>query len=542
MKQKPPLANYASFGTKSLKKIETRKGNRWKSPVDVVLHSHWNAFEDFSAFRSYYAALVLIVFAVGLWGLFAVGINEAICYGILSAFTLLPLYFWVREKSHGLPIYPIYALTFYPTFALQFLINENIGDLRGVFQIETADLYATSLAVSVYIMSGFLPWISISGNKKPILKKIAVMDEARMNLYTLAAFIASALLTVAVASEQFAFIGRLMSILVAVNRTVAMVTLFLLSYQWGRGRLSKGQLNLFFLAFGLAITATAGSLFLIGVISMAAVSTSGFILGRRRVPWIILVLSFVFLYILHAGKGDMREKYWHLERGVATVRFIEYPAFFYEWFSLGVEQVRSGKTEMADEKLKRQQEQDLLERSSLIGIFLTVYKTTPITAPFLRGETYRAIPLLLIPRFLYPDKPIAHIGQQKLNVHFGIQSEADVQGTFIAWGLFNEGYANFGWWGLVGIGVILGIFYGAVSRFSAQAPLLSYRGLLGVMTLGFAFQGEMAAGVWVTAYVQSFLIVTAARIVLMKPEFPNAPAPKPLPAGKKLAKRYYTRR
>lgn len=511
------------------------------SPLDAVWNARWNAFEDFSAFRTYFALAVILTVLVGLWGLFTAGVNRVVCYGIISTSALLPLYFWVNEKAKGLPIYPIYALTFYPTFALQFIINEEISDTRGFFHITGEDLYATSAAVALFLLFGCLCWYLISSRPQKHLDKLAVMSEARMTSLMLVAFTAASIITAGIATEQFTFLQRLTSILVALTNTVGAVSAFMLAYLWGGGKLSKFQLLFFLTALGLSLTATAASLLLIGAISTIMVTMAGYILGRRRVPWAILIGTFCAFYILHAGKGDMREKYWSKGRAVASVSFIDYPTFFFEWVKFGFENLGSGNEIMKQAKEERQESEDLLERSSLLEVFLSAYKAAPDAVPYLKGETYQAIPTLLIPRFLYPDKPIAHIGQQTLNIHFGIQSRAEVQGTFIAWGLFNEAYANYGWQGVIGMGALLGLFFGWVAHLAAGAPFLSYRGLLSVMTLGFAFQVEMVAGVWFTAYVQSFLILTAARLALMKSQLlPTADMPA-LEMTPERRKPYYLR-
>lgn len=463
------------------------------------------------------------------------------CYAIISTAALLPLYFWVNEKTKGLPIYPIYALTFYPTFALQFIINEQITDTRGFYRITGEDLYATSVVVAVFLLSGCLCWYLISSRPQKQMGKLAVMSEARMTSLMMVAFTMASVVTAGIATEQFAFLQGLTSILVALTNTVGTVSVFMLAYLWGGGKLSKFQLFFFLTALGLSLTARAASLLLIGSISTIMVTMAGYILGRRRVPWAILIGMFCTFYILHAGKGDMREKYWSKGRAVASVSFAEYPNFFFEWAKFGFENLGPGDEIMKQAKQERQESEDLLERSSLLEVFLSAYKAAPDSAPYLKGETYRAIPTLLIPRFLYPDKPIAHIGQQTLNMHFGIQSRAEVQGTFIAWGLFNEAYANYGWQGVVGMGALLGLFFGWIAHLAAGAPFLSYRGLLSVMTLGFSFQVEMVAGVWFTAYVQSFLILTAVRLVLMQSQtLPMAGGTTP-EMTPKVRKTYYLR-
>lgn len=77
------------------------------------------------------------------------------------------------------------------------------------------------------------------------------------------------------------------------------------------------------------------------------------------------------------------------------------------------------------------------------------------------GETLRYAGIVLIPRLLWPDKPVT----TDLGVDF-YQLVTGRRSTHLGLGIFGEGYWNLGWFGVVGISLATGIVFGLVSRFA----------------------------------------------------------------------------
>jgi len=507
-----------------------------RNPFGSLGDLSWNAFEDFSAFKTYFRLGMGAVLLIGLFLFFQGEFSRGAAFLTCSGICLLPLGVWASGKVDGFPIYPVYALTYFATFSLQIFLQDNLTDTRGFFPATDANPWTSTLAVGLLILPGTWIWYLIGKRSMTPPASCQVIARPIANQLMLAMFIASSLTLAALATEQFGFVGRFVSIINAAARTGSVISLFILSYQYGSGGLNRVLAAVVGAFLFLGIIASMASLFMGGAISLIAVAIAGYSLGKRRFPWVLLLLLFPILSVLHAGKGDMRVKYWGEARAVNTVTFTEYPAFFMEWFDFGLADFEKDEATRA---AKRANQQSLLERSSLIQIFLTVHHLAPDSVDYLSGETYKHIPMMLIPRFLYPDKPVAHEGQRLLNTHFLLQNEEQVIQTYIAWGLMNEAYANFGFWGLPPMGVIIALFFSWVARSCASVPLLSFRGLVGALTLGFAIQAEMAAAVWVTSYAQSIFLLLALRLVLMKNESnPKALLTEPQPTAQNRLRRY----
>lgn len=79
----------------------------------------------------------------------------------------------------------------------------------------------------------------------------------------------------------------------------------------------------------------------------------------------------------------------------------------------------------------------------------------------LPGQTLRSAGVVLIPRVIWPGKPItAELGTQFYRLVTGRR------GTSLGLGIFGEGYWNYGWSGVVGIGLITGVVFSVLSSLS----------------------------------------------------------------------------
>ena len=121
----------------------------------------------------------------------------------------------------------------------------------------------------------------------------------------------------------------------------------------------------------------------------------------------------------------------------------------------------------------------------------------------LDGATYALIPATLVPRFMDPDKPSSHEATNLLNRHYGLQSADEQESTMIGWGMINEGYANFGLYGILAVAVAMGTLLGIVTRMGVGEPFMSLRNFFGILVLVIAVQTELTAVVFVTALLQS---------------------------------------
>jgi hypothetical protein len=308
---------------------------------------------------------------------------------------------------------------------------------------------------------------------------------------------------------------------------MGMLAVFLLMFALSARLLRTGQAAFFVFTLALFIPGLLTSLYLSPLIPITAALLGGRMLATGRLPWRLALGILVVVNLLHLGKQEMRESYWEMLGGTErNVQPFEYPAFFSEWADAGLARLAEGEARGGVEQATPAA---VLDRMSLMHMLLLAQDTAPAKVGFLEGETFRTIPGSLVPRMIWAGKPPSHAGQVAMNIHFGVQRADQTENTFIAWGTVSEGWANFGYVGVLLFGVAFGALLGGVQRFTIGAPMTSLRFVIGVvfLTLGISVT-QTAAGVWISMVWQSLMVVIGGSLLFMKrrPFVPVEPEPE----------------
>ena len=199
--------------------------------------------------------------------------------------------------------------------------------------------------------------------------------------------------------------------------------------------------------------------------------------------------------------------------GSTKVGVMEYPQLFMRWMELGIKNVAPGTKESKEG-------QTAVERGSLLNVFLKIRSMTPGKVPYLEGLTYQEIPKLLVPRFLSSEKGFSHVGNMWLAYLYEFTSVEGLFRVSIQFDLMMEAYANYGYIGIAGMALGLGIFLGWVTRQSTGVPLFSLRFLFAILVLNTLLGTNNTLGVFVTTLWQGTIALLALAFVLMK-KLPN---------------------
>lgn len=96
-------------------------------------------------------------------------------------------------------------------------------------------------------------------------------------------------------------------------------------------------------------------------------------------------------------------------------------------------------------------------RTDLIHQVAHIHAMTPTVVPHQYGETYSFFLVALIPRVLWPDKPVAGSANSFFGVNYGLQTEEGAKITTFGVSILGESYINFGWTGVVLIMLLQGL-------------------------------------------------------------------------------------
>jgi hypothetical protein len=427
---------------------------------------------------------------------------------LLATVSLLPLYLWLLGYSHGLPIWPVFALVSGVTFALPMVQDPiTLGDYTSI------EVIMAGMTMVGFIMLGSVIWVSMTASPPPAPKAV-LMIEQQHSLRYLFLFVASGVLFLVNNFVGFLVLpGNLMQVARGVALSLNAMGLFVLAYYHGRGLLGQGQV--LWLSVGVIVTVALSltSLMLAQAIVPVALTIFGYVLGGNKLPWRVLLGAFIAVVLLHPGKYEMREKYWS-SSGPSGLTLSSLPSFYGEWFSHGFQQV-GGLAGLMEGPKGEEGATSAFERAGNIQMLLIVQQKSPSEVPFLNGITYEPIPRLLIPRFIDDQKGISHAANVILTVNYGLQTLEQTRSTSIYWGLVPEAYANFGYLGVAGLAVVLAAFYAFMTRLTVGVPMTSLRFVLGLIVMAASTKAD-TMGIFVTTQFQGAVGVTMAALLLMR--------------------------
>ena len=429
--------------------------------------------------------------------------ESAIGAALIIVAAWVPAWLWIKKGGEGLPVFPVFALTYTWTFGLPLLYEHPIVKI-----FEAIDQLYGAISVTGFLVLSTLVWLAVRDVPVRPPKFCLSMRESGADDVFFIVLVVAILFTISVNGAWMNLTAGVYSIVRAVVLAVEALACFVLSYRLGTGEVTGLKGITFKILLLVLVLVSLPPLEMISSMAIVALAAIGYISGSGKVPWISFILTVLLFAFLHIGKGEMRERYWaDADQGPVQPR--DYPAFFAEWVSTSMDELRAPESDINEEK------HSLIERASLMQLLL-YEQTLSGSVPFMYGETYTVVPELLIPRIFYPDKPISHEGTSRLNIHYGFQTREQTETTTIGFGLLNESYANFGLIGMALLAVIMGAYYGCVERWAAAVPLLSLRGLFAITVASFSFQTEFAAGVYAAALFQALVALLGLSMVVIR--------------------------
>ncbi|MEO0838494.1 MAG: hypothetical protein AAFV71_29315 [Cyanobacteria bacterium J06633_8] len=427
---------------------------------------------------------------------------------LITATAILPSYLWCSGKALGMPIFPLFAFTFVWTYGLPLVTKH-----PEVATYSAQNHLLASVTTAGFLALGTLVWFQLVKTAPPLPNSYRALGAQKGDIYFLLALAVAAFFNVVINAGWLPPLwGGVFSAIRAVSIAITGLGSFVLAYKLGTQELSQRKSQLFLILLISYMISNAVGLLLVTTASIFLVATVGFIFGRKKLPVLVIVIALTCLTFLHYGKAEMRAKYWYQDEA-AIIKPWEYPAWYGEWFGYTLDYFSQQNDPNNVSELE--EKHSFLERSSVIQILLLAQDRSPESIPYLYGYSYSFLPQLLVPRIFNKDKLRSNTGTYILSFYYGLQTLEQLAVTSIGWGLLPESYANFGLIGCGGLGIVLGILYGLVTRWSINTPILSARSLLAVVFMTFALQTEWTAGVYVAAVAQSSIMLGGIVVFFM---------------------------
>jgi len=399
-----------------------------------------------------------------------------------------PALIWIKRAKSSLPVFEVFMVTGLNAYALPLLSGH-----EGLIAYSDGDITTAALAVISFQIAAIATYEATTGSsvagsfwRTELISK----NTGRWLLHGMAlncVYTCISTFTTLVPSS-------LEGILRAIFFGVGIISTFVTARRLGAGELNSAERGLFLFMLLVQCLASVATLFLVGAVSTLVLTVIGFVSSSRRVPFLVSIAILLLLAVLHNGKSAMRDVYWEGDNRIVPTP-LQLPGFFAEWIRQGLKP----SADSTESKIAAK----LVDRTSLLQMMCLVASVSPNQQAFLNGETYKDIPAQFIPRFLWVDKPLGHVSTSKLSVYYGLQSEEDTERTTIGFGLLAEAYANFGFFGVVGIGAFFGFLIKKAQCWAADSPILSGGGLLTIILLAWSFQTEFTLSMWLASFYQA---------------------------------------
>ena len=415
---------------------------------------------------------------------------------IIFALSAVPSLLWARSGGSRFPVFETILILCAGAYAMP-VLNER----EQLANYSSEVITRAGLTVILYQLSAIITYLSVRGQpgRSQFWRESIITSQVEKlivyGLLTSTAYIWISTFTTWVPRD-------LESVLRAVFYGVSILCTFVTAQRWGRGEMTQTEKTVLLCTLIPQLIFMCVGLILIASISLLGIALLGYLSGGKRIPWLVIGVTFAIIAVLHTGKTRMREKYW--EQHLPAPTMSELPAYFSEWVEFGLQPTSGDKTVS----------QKMLERTSLMHILCLIVDYTPARQDYLYGKTYGHVLPQLIPRLFWPDKPRSHIATYELGIYYGLQQEEDNATTTIAFGLLTEAYANFGLAGAILLGVFWGYSLKKLQIWSTFSPMFSFAGLLMVLLTAWAFNAELTMAAWVSSLEQAVIVVLGLPMVI----------------------------
>lgn len=438
---------------------------------------------------------------------------------ILIVSCLIPCYLWARRIALGLPLYPLFAMMHILFYSFPLITAHEL-----TFQYSENERFSATMWISFSLLVGTVVWISlVSKPPKPIPWVLAFqLPRGRQYLLDLSltvVFCSVVTVMILLNHQFFDSIGRtvpvgVISLIRISSGAVSFLCIFLGFLRIGLKEMGTVLRLIFCSVFLIAVIDQMAGLILMSAALLCIPALIGYALGSQKIPFFVFSVFITVFSFFNLSKAEMRYLFWEQARQSSErVAVSEYDDLFAEWYKQSWSVFTTGEPTFYHPDVESV---TVLDRASLLHIFMIPYTQSPGTFDYMWGQSYAVIPKLLVPRVILPTKPFAHEGQVLLNIHYGLQDRQMALKTFLAWGLLPEAQANFGVMGVVGICALMGLVLGWLSVWTMNVPIISYRNLVGAVTLFALVDTETVGSLLVTSLFQSLVIVSLFSLVCMK--------------------------
>lgn len=357
---------------------------------------------------------------------------------------------WRRGLRREVPLFALIAAAHWVYFAQPLFWGDR--SLTGMADVAPDALITATLAMA--LLGVVCLWLGMQTHVEPWrARTLPDLTDSPMSWTYLRVLMLCGILIGFRSSTAYALGegGRQVVVTLQTMLPLTVFVFFLRKYLRGETTGIDRALVLAFLASRVVIGLSSG--WLGTVVWPGVICVLVYIAEGRPIPLKTAALVLGCVLFLQVGKEAFRGAYW---TGATEGTTSERVQFWIEQSASRWTDALHGGDTAASGKLASQS----LSRLSLLTAAAHVLDWTPDTVPYQYGRTYSYVFVMLVPRFVWPEKPSMSEANQFYQVQYGLTSETNLNSVSIAVGFLTEGYINFGWLGVAGVAYFVGLLLG----------------------------------------------------------------------------------
>ena len=388
---------------------------------------------------------------------------EALAAGVCGAVTLNVCWSYFARRARGLPVLAWVSFQLYVFFAMP-VFFEGLPVKLTSFQTlsQNGAVLKAFLAANLFLISllgGWrLLWKHRFKARNHISPYIAPMSVMTYGVISLAVSFFLRKYELEIKLDWYTTILNLLF-----SPTLAQI---LLLFELQRDPKNKSIMNMMWVFTGFSVFQGIFSSRLDYALVPLVIAGIGLLGGGQRIPKWLIVGALSLLLVFNPAKHIYRELTGYRTTQFSTVSFGE----MVNAWKYSIQQVWAG-----DAGTDERPNQRVSSRLNNLTINAMVIDDVPGMVHFAYGKPWLAVPYSLVPRFFWPGKPnLTEMTKDLFNVTFGMTTWQIAERSTGAHPIIADAFWNFGWAGVILVGLIAGYYWKVVYLVWSPATRVRY--------------------------------------------------------------------
>jgi hypothetical protein len=374
---------------------------------------------------------------------------ERLLAGSCGVLTVTVIWSYFSKQDRGLPVLEWVVLQLYVFFAMPiFFEGESLSNVNFQYLSRSGAIFQALVAANLFIVCLFAGWLLIRKRKetKSRATSIRQVQLSAVIVYGLLSLVISYLLAkfeYEIADRWYRF-----PLFVLFSPIIAQILLLFELHVRPKGR--RIWLLIWLFTGFMVVQGLLRSRLDYALPPLITVGI-GLLVAKQKIPKLLVVVILAMLLVFNPAKLIYRSL-----TGLGTAEF----------GSLSVGQMADAWMRSIEEiwgqgeKTREKAFEKTASRLNNISINAAIINSVPDRVPYALGEPWVAIPVSVVPRFFWTEKPdITNITNDKFNVLFGMTTWKAAESSTSAYPAVADGFWNFGWIGVALVGFLAGLFW-----------------------------------------------------------------------------------